>query len=140
MSKMSGQQLQPVARAAPSGGQEDFTALLQREFRLSSAHAREAVDTAVRTLAQQALADTQLISGDSMDTIGAIIAAIDRKLTEQTNRIIHDTNFQALESAWRGLQHLVTNTETDEHLKIRVLNISKKDLSRTLRRYKGVAW
>jgi type VI secretion system protein ImpC len=140
MSKMSGQQLQPVARAAPSGGQDDFTALLQREFRPSSDQAREAVEAAVRTLAQQALADAQLISGDSMDTIGAIIAAIDRKLTEQTNRIIHDTNFQALESAWRGLQHLVTNTETDEHLKIRVLNISKKDLSRTLRRYKGVAW
>jgi type VI secretion system protein ImpC len=137
---MSGQQLQSAARPASSVERDEFAALLQREFRPNSDQAREAVENAVRTLAQQALADTQLISDDSLDTIEAIIAAIDRKLTEQTNQIIHDPNFQAVESAWRGLEHLVTNTETDEHLKIRVLNVSKKELSRTLRRYKGVAW
>jgi type VI secretion system protein ImpC len=118
----------------------DFTALLQREFKPKTDQAREAVESAVRTLAQQALADTALISGDATATIGAMIAAIDRKLTEQTNRIIHHPDFQRLESAWRGLEHLVTNTETDESLKIRVLNISKKELSRTLRKYKGVMW
>jgi type VI secretion system protein ImpC len=35
---------------------------------------------------------------------------------------------------------MVNNTETDEHLKIRVMDISKKDLSKTLKKFKGAAW
>ncbi|KRT58538.1 type VI secretion system contractile sheath large subunit, partial [endosymbiont of Ridgeia piscesae] len=49
-------------------------------------------------------------------------------------------DFQKVEGAWRGLHHLVNNTETDEMLKIRVMNISKKDLHKTLKKYKGTAW
>jgi type VI secretion system protein ImpC len=45
-----------------------------------------------------------------------------------------------LEVAWRGLHHLVTHTETDEMLKLRVLNISKKDLGKTIKKFKGTAW
>ncbi len=53
---------------------------------------------------------------------------------------MHHSDFQSLESAWRGLHHLVNNTETDEMLKIRVMNISKKDLHKTLRKFKGTNW
>src|SRR5438477_3914841 len=53
---------------------------------------------------------------------------------------MHHEDFKALEGSWRGLHHLVNNTETDEMLKIRVLNISKKDLHKTLRKYKGTNW
>ena len=42
-----------------------------------------------------------------------------------------------MEGAWRGLHYLVNNTETDEQLKIRVINISKNELHKTLKRYKG---
>ena len=76
----------------------------------------------------------------SIGTIKAIIAEIDAKLTEQVNVILHNERFQQLESAWRGLHYLVSNTETDEQLKIRVMNISKKDLGKTLKKYKGAAW
>src|SRR6516162_6310288 len=65
---------------------------------------------------------------------------LNKELSEQVNLIIHHKAFQEVESAWRGLNYLVTNTETDEMLKIRVMNISKADLGRTLKRYKGVAW
>ena len=70
----------------------------------------------------------------------AIIAEIDKRLTEQINQILHHEDYQRLEGAWRGLHHLVSNTETDEMLKIRVLNISKKDLHKTLKKFKGTAW
>ena len=73
-------------------------------------------------------------------TIKAIIAEIDKKLTDQVNLILHNERFQQVESAWRGLHYLVNNTETDEMLKIRVMNISKKDLGKTLKKYKGTAW
>ena len=54
-----------------------------------------------------------------------MIAELDRKLTEQINLILHHDDFQKLEGAWRGLHYLVNNTETDEMLKIRFMNISK---------------
>jgi type VI secretion system protein ImpC len=128
----------PGAVTTQDGG--DFAALLNREFKPKTDRAREAVEAAVHTLAQQALSNTALISGDSLRSIEAIIAALDAKLTEQINEIMHTEEFQKLESAWRGLHYLVNNTETDEMLKIRVLNISKNDLGRTLKKFRGTAW
>jgi len=124
--------------AVAEGG--DLDALLQKEFRPKTDEAKEAVEKAVRTLAEQALAQTQLISADVVQSITAMIAALDRKLSEQINVILHHPDFQKLEGAWRGLHYLVNNTETDEMLKIRVLNISKTELGKTLKRYKGTAW
>ena len=139
---MSGTETAPQAAAAGVATQEagDFTALLNREFKPKSDRAREAVEQAVQTLAQQALANTGLVSGDALRSIESIIAAIDHKLSEQINAIMHQEEFQQLESAWRGLHHLVNNTETDEMLKIRVFNVSKKDLGRTLKKFRGTAW
>ena len=119
---------------------DDFSALLQKEFKPKSDEAKDAVQSAVRTLAAQALAGTALIADDAIKSINAIIAAIDQKLTEQINTILHHEEFQKLEGAWRGLHYLVNNTETDEMLKIRVFNVSKNDLSKSLKRYKGAAW
>jgi type VI secretion system protein ImpC len=98
------------------------------------------VEAAVHTLAQQALASSRLISTDVVQTINAMIAEIDRKMSEQINRIMHHADFQQLEGAWRGLHYLVNNSETDDQLRIRVMNVSKKDLHKTLKRYKGAAW
>ena len=118
----------------------DFGSLLQKEFKPQSDKAKEAVESAVRTLAEQALVGSNIISGDVLATIEGLIAALDLKLTEQINLILHTPEFQAVEGAWRGLHHLVNNTETDEMLKIRVLNISKNELGKTIKKFKGTAW
>src|SRR4051812_542848 len=118
----------------------EFDSLLRKEFKPKTDEAKEAVERAVRTLAEQALSQTKLISGDTIKSIEAIIAQLDKKLTEQVNLILHHPDFQKLEGAWRGLSYLVNNTETDEMLKIRFMNISKADLGKTLKRYKGTAW
>ncbi len=131
---------QPQPATAPTIEVDEFSSLLTKEFRPRSDRAREEVDKAVRTLAEQALAETVVVSSDTIKTIESIIAAIDRKLSEQVNLVMHQPEFQQLESAWRGLHYLVNNTETDEMLKIRVMNISKRELGRTLRRFKGTAW
>lgn len=139
---MSGTETAPQTATAGVVTQEagDFAALLSREFKPKTDRAREAVEQAVQTLAQQALAHTGLVSGDALRSIESIITAIDRKLSEQINVIMHQEEFQQLESAWRGLHHLVNNTETDEMLKIRVFNVSKKELGRTLKKFRGTAW
>ncbi len=126
--------------AAVQTEESDFSSLLQQEFRPRTDQAKDAVESAVKTLAAQALENTSLISDDVLHSIESMIAEIDRKLSEQVNQILHHEEFQQLESAWRGLHHLVNNTETDEMLKIRVMNISKKDLHKTLRKFKGTAW
>jgi type VI secretion system protein ImpC len=118
----------------------EFDSLLKKEFKPKTDEAKEAVERAVRTLAEQALAQTTLISADVTKSIEAIIAQIDKKLTEQINVILHHADFQKLEGAWRGLHYLVNNTETDEMLKIRFMDINKQDLGKTLKRYKGTAW
>ena len=118
----------------------DFASLLQKEFKPRSDEAKSAVEAAVQTLAQQALSQTQLIGKDVTQTINAMIAALDQKLSEQVNLILHHADFQKLEGAWRGLHYMVNNTESDEHLKIRVMDISKQELGKTLKRFKGAAW
>ncbi|HZU84988.1 MAG TPA: type VI secretion system contractile sheath large subunit, partial [Polyangiaceae bacterium] len=133
---------QRETQAAPQATTEtsDFAALLNKEFKPQTDRAREEVEGAVRTLAQEALAGTAITSADAVQTIQSIIAEIDRKLSAQVNEILHHADFQELESAWRGLHYLVNNSETDTMLKIRVLNVSKKELGKTLRRYKGANW
>jgi type VI secretion system protein ImpC len=118
----------------------DLESLLQKEFKPKTNNATTAIQSAVKTLAEMALDQTKLISDDAVKSIQAMIAEIDKKLSDQINKIIHHADFQALESTWRGLKHLISNTETDETLKIRVLNISKKDLGKTMAKYKGTAW
>ena len=118
----------------------DFEALLNKEFKPKSEEANTAVKSAVNTLAQKALQNASLISNDSIKTIEGMIAELDKKLSEQMNAIIHHEDFENLESAWRGLSYLVNNTQTSETLKLRVLNVSKKDLAKTLKKFKGTAW
>jgi len=118
----------------------DFSSLLQKEFKPRSDEAKSAVEAAVLTLAQQALANSTIIGKDVTKSIQAMIAAIDAKLTDQVNKIIHHPDYQKLESAWRGLHYMVNNTETDENLKIRVMDISKQELAKNLKKFKGAAW
>jgi len=131
------------SQAAPAATAEvsEFESLLQKEFKVPKDSAKQsAVKAAVQTLAQQALAASAMISDDAIKTIEGIIAELDKKLSEQVSKIIHHEDFKALEGTWRGLHHLVNNTETDESLKIRVLNISKKEVGATMKKYKGTNW
>jgi type VI secretion system protein ImpC len=65
---------------------------------------------------------------------------VDELLDKQLSVIVHDPLFQRLEATWRSLHRLVTRNEAGEFIKIRVLNISKQELARTLRMFSGTAW
>ncbi|CAN7680317.1 type VI secretion system protein ImpC [Bosea sp. OK403] len=119
---------------------DEFASLLKQSFKPRSERAATEVENAVSTLVQQALADQSLVKDDVLDTIEEMIAQLDKKLSEQVNAIIHAPEFQQIESAWRGLNYLIMNSETDVQLKIRVMNISKNELSRTLKLYPGAKW
>ena len=118
----------------------ELSNLLKKEFRPTTDPAQEAIENAVKTLAGVALEQTKLISSNTVQSIEAMIAAIDNRLSDQVNLILHHPDFQKMEGAWRGLHYLVNNTETDEMLKIRVFNISKTELGKTLGKFRGTAW
>jgi len=138
MAELEKDQVQEAGEAIAA---DDFQSLLNQEFKPKSERAETAVTSAVNTLAEEILKrETSIVQDDAVATINAIIAELDEKLTAQVNEILHNEEFQKLESAWRGLHHLVNNTETDEQLKIRVMNISKKDLGKNLKKFKGTSW
>jgi type VI secretion system protein ImpC len=136
------QEQAPDKELLPQAGQdvEDFSQLLKQSFKPRTERAETEVQTAVSTLIKEALADSTVIKEDVIDTIEAMIAAIDVKLSAQINEVLHAPEFQQVESAWRGLHHLVYNSETDAMLKIRVMNASKEELYRHLRQYPAAAW
>ncbi|HUZ63074.1 MAG TPA: type VI secretion system contractile sheath large subunit [Acetobacteraceae bacterium] len=86
----------------------------------------------VKTLIEQALAGTVTFDKNLTRTFDRAIAAIDRQLSKQLNEVIHHPRFLQLEGSWRGLNHLVMNSETGTSLKIRVMNATKRELSRDL--------
>ncbi len=119
---------------------DDFASLLRKEFKPNDEVRADRIQTAVATLAQQALADANVVGDDVFSTMDAMRAALDRKLTEQVNMIIHHPDYQQLESAWRGLSYMIMNTSTGKDLKIRVLNISKDETRKMFRQYRDAAW
>jgi type VI secretion system protein ImpC len=82
----------------------------------------------VAEFVNQILDEGMTVSKDTVASIEARVAEIDRLLSEQLNEILHDEEFQRLEASWRGLHFLVMNTETSTKLKLRLLNVTKKEL------------
>lgn len=87
-------------------------------------HAKDLVGEFVR----QVLDDGMTLSDDTVASISSRIAEIDELITRQLNEIMHHEAFQKLEASWRGLNYLVMNTETSGMLKLRLLNITQKEL------------
>lgn len=60
--------------------------------------------------------------------VDGMIAELDRKLSKQMDAILHQPELQNLESAWRGLKHLVDNTDFRENIEIEVLHVTKAEM------------
>ncbi len=86
----------------------------------------------LRALTTEALKGTVVFNKNLTVTFNKAIAAIDAKLSEQLAVIMHDPKFGKLEGTWRGMHHLVMNSETSAMLKIRVMNVSKRELYRDI--------
>ena len=88
----------------------------------------------LREFISQVLDKQITIAADTEAMINARIAQLDRMVSLQLNEIMHTEVFQKLEGSWRGLRYLLDKSETSDKLKIRVMNVNKKDLLRDLRR------
>lgn len=88
----------------------------------------------VKNFVSEVLEGTIQVSADTESMLNARIAEIDRLISRQLNEVMHHPEFQKLESTWRGLKYLLDQSETGTMLKIKVLNVSKKDLLKDLQR------
>lgn len=118
----------------------EFSAILKQTIKPRTDVAEREVDNAVIALVREAVGDQALISEDVIDTLDAMIAKLDEKLSAQMNEILHNEEFQTFESSWRGLAYTLNNAETDATLRVKVLNVSKSELQASMRRYPGAKW
>ncbi|KPZ53679.1 type VI secretion system contractile sheath large subunit [Pseudoalteromonas sp. S3776] len=86
----------------------------------------------LKTLTEEALKGTVQWNKNMTVTFNEAIQLIDQKISKQLSVVMHSDEFQKLEGSWRGLHHLVMNSETSSTLKIRVLNMKKKELHKDL--------
>lgn len=86
----------------------------------------------IRSLTEEALKGTVQWNKNLTITFNQAIKAIDETISKQLAAIMHNDEFQKLEGSWRGLHHTVQNSETNETLKIRIMNLSKKELHKDL--------
>lgn len=85
-----------------------------------------------RQFLDQAVKPGQVVSKDVETNVKFWIKEIDKKLSSQLNEIMHHADFQKLEASWRGLHYLVMQSETGDTLKIKVLNVGKRELFKDL--------
>lgn len=119
----------------------EFTGLLEKDFRVKESEG-DKLQALVQNLALAATerSGTATISGNAVKSIKSLIAGIDSLLTDQMNVIMHSDEVREIEGTWRGLHYLVNNTETDQKLKIRVINIKKDELADHLEDFEGQMW
>jgi len=102
--------------------------------RFTDTAARERGKNLVKEFVSQVLEGSMTLGRDAEQMITQRVAQIDHLVSIQLNEVLHHPSFQKLEGTWRGLKYLLDQSETSPMLKIRVLNVGKKELLRDLQR------
>src|SRR5579863_5690964 len=125
-----------AATTAPASQEQGSTNLLDQivsEGRFTRDEtARERGKDLIKEFVNQIMQGAMTVSKDTETTINARIAQIDKLISTQLNEILHHPKFQKLEGTWRGLKYLLDQSETNEMLKIKILNVNKRELLRDL--------
>src|SRR5690554_1442830 len=112
--------------------EEQSVSLLEQAIIHTKQTEREDTEDLLANLTEQVLKGTVTWDRNLTQTIKKAITAIDQIMSKQVAAVLHNEKMQKLEGSWRGLNHLVMNSETSATLKIRMLNLSKKELFRDL--------
>jgi len=108
--------------------------LLDEILQVTPTAVRDRATDMVKALVDQYTQGVVVWDKNVVRTINNAIVKLDEVLSKQLAAVMHHPDFQKLEGTWRGLHHLVMNSETSSSLKLRVLNVSKRDLFKDLDR------
>lgn len=133
---MSEKQKQTAAAAQETTVEASLIDQIVDEGRLAGRDAatRQRNKDIVKEFIGQFLEGSMTVSRDTEAMINARIAQIDHLVSIQLNEVMHHPDFQKLEASWRGLKMLMDRSETGTQLKIKVLNVNKRELLRDLQR------
>jgi len=95
---------------------------------------RDRAKEMVNTLVDEALAGVVVWDKSFTKTVNRAIEQLDKVMSKQLAAIMHAPEVQKLEGSWRGLHHLVMNSETSAQLKLKMFNVTKKELFNDLDR------
>jgi type VI secretion system protein ImpC len=128
--------------SAPLAASREFAELLDRPVLAIGPTAEDEPppDEWLATLARLVLAEPCWKPDRPRRVIEALVNEIDVAMSVQLNGILHAPEFKELEASWRGLWMLVSAANPDAGARIKMLNISKRELSRTMRKFRGSAW
>jgi type VI secretion system protein ImpC len=98
----------------------------------TEATARKKAKDMIGSFIKSVLDESVTYSKDTEAMLNEQIRQIDDLMSAQLNEIMHAEPFKKLESSWRGLRYLVSQTETGTQLKIKVMSISKDRLMEDL--------
>lgn len=129
---MASETEQQAGGAAGAVETADAVSLLDQAIGATKQTEPDRVQELMRTLTEEALSGTVSYSKNLTVTLKSAIAAIDAKVSDQLAAIMHHEKFTKLEGSWRGLHYLVANTLTSSDMKIRVMNVGKKELAKDL--------
>jgi len=82
----------------------------------------------VQAFIDQLLQPGKEVSKVSASLVDDMIADLDKKLSSQVDAILHNEEFQKIESTWRSIKFLVDRTNFRENVKIEIINVNKQDL------------
>jgi len=68
------------------------------------------------------------IVADTTAETRSYLAAVDAATAEQMRRLLHDPAFQALESAWRGVNWLIESLELGDELELHLFDATRDEL------------
>jgi len=126
----------PATFAAASAQDADtFARLLGGAPPTPSQRAQGGAETRLQALIREAVAPH--IVPDAPPHQALYVAAVDAAIGEQMRAIVQDPQFKALEALWRGAYWLASNLETDEQLKLCILDVSRAELSADRLRAEG---
>ena len=124
----------PKTQAAPATEVGLLDQIVQEGRLGKDAPAQERGKDMIRQFVSEVLEGSITVGRDTEAMLNARIAQLDHLISLQLNEVMHAPEFQQLEATWRGLKYLLSQTETSTMLKIKVLNVSKKELLRDLQR------
>ncbi len=124
----TGEQAQAAPQAAAAEVEAKEVGLLDQVIAATKQTERSRTEELMKTLVDQALEGIVSWDRNVTKTINAAIKALDEKLSTQLAAIMHHPDFQKMEGTWRGLHYLVMNSETSAMLKLKLFNVSKREL------------
>jgi type VI secretion system protein ImpC len=124
----------PAPQAAPAVEVGLLDQIVEQGRFGKEAPAKERGKDLIKQFVGEVLEGSITMGRDTEAMLNARIAQLDHLISLQLNEVMHAPEFQKLEATWRGLKYLLSQTETSTMLKIKILNVNKKELLRDLQR------